>query len=326
MSNLDLNFSPRWIDYNLGITGYGHAYPGQLVFNEKATGLEFGSVDHTIIGSIDVLSRYVSDEQDDIVELAAEAAACALKDADVVADDVDLLIMSNWTDRQFVPEYAPRVATRIGANSAFSFNVCGACTGFIHGTQQAAAYLASSSSASTAVVVSVDRFSRRVRPGSKGQLVVGDAAGAVVIQKASTSYARLIDTVLRSDGRHYEATTVLPPLGYIKSKPELVDLALESNLWSVESLLDRNNLSIKDIDWLVPHPGTSALHQKLFYEVGISTERFVTNFEVRGNTGSASIPIVLSEMKIDGRLRPGNLVMIIAVGSGWYYGGGLFRV
>ncbi|WP_205413083.1 3-oxoacyl-[acyl-carrier-protein] synthase III C-terminal domain-containing protein [Austwickia chelonae] len=314
-----------WSHAGIQIIGYGHNYPAELVVNDPGEALRPGSVDQAVIGGIDVRSRYVTAENETLVELAAGAAQRALADAATRPEDVGLVVLSNWTDRQFVPEPAPELAMVLGMPGAFAYNTCGACTGFIHGVQQAAALLMTGGYGQTALVVSADRFSRRVRPGSKGTLIVGDAAGAAVLHTGGAPGTGLLDTVMFASGLDREVTTVRPPDGYIRSQRHLLELAVASHRRTVNVLLARNGLAMDDLDWFVPHPGTGALHRAMQEELSVPSQKFVTNYEERGNTGSASIPIMLSEMRADGRLRDGDLVMTPTVGAGWFYGGMIFR-
>ncbi len=315
-----------WRGSGLRLAGYGHYYPRTRVEITDEGSHEGNAVDTAVIGTLDVRARHVAEEDETVPFMAVQAAGRALEHAGLDAADTDLLILSNWTDRQFVPEHGPQVAHLLGAGRALAFDVCGACTGFVHGVQTAAALLGARPGWRTAVVVSSEQFSRRVRPGSRGELVVGDAAGAAVLVKgAAGGEDGLWDSLLISDGAARETVTVLPPRGWIKSSRSLVDVAVASHADLADRVLARAGLKMADIDWVVPHPGTGVLHRAVQERLGIPGERFVTNFEERANTGSASIPIVLSEMARDGRMKPGDLLLTPTVGSGWYYGGLLFR-
>ncbi|MFD7508705.1 ketoacyl-ACP synthase III [Streptomyces sp. NPDC059853] len=319
--------TPLWRGSGLRFTGFGHYYPRTHVRNEATEEVAGNAVDAAVIGRIEVRGRHVAEEDETVPEMARLAAADALADAGLEPGDIDLLILSNWTDRQFVPEHAPTAARLLGADRALAFDVCGACTGFVHGTQLAAALLKTTPHWTNALVVGADRFSRRVRPGSKGGLIVGDAAGAAVLTRGEPDPAGrgLVDSLLISDGDGAGTVTVLPPNGWIKSDPKLVDIAVGAHETVAGTLLPRSGVKMADVDWVVPHPGTGPMHSRIREQLEIPEDRFVTNFEERGNTGSASIPIVLSEMAKDGRLRPGQLVLTPTVGSGWFYGGLLFH-
>jgi len=314
-----------WGGSGIGFTGFGRYFPRNRVPTAETGGAQ-NAVDRAVIGRIDVRSRHVHAEDETVAAMAVRAAREALERARVAAEEVDLLVLSSWSQRMLVPELGPQVAHGLGARRALAFDVCGACTGFIHGTQLAAALLLADEGLRTAVVVCSEEFSRRVRPGSKGELIVGDAAGAAVLGRRVPSPRGLIDSLMLSDGGSCDAVTVLPPRGWIKSKPHLVQLGIDSHVELCTRLLARNGLTMRDVDWFVPHPGTGPMHEGIRHGLDIPEEKFVTNFEVRANTGSASVPTVLSECTDEGRFRPGDLVLASAVGSGWFSGGLLVRL
>ncbi|MFD8605975.1 hypothetical protein ACFV1S_28445 [Streptomyces globisporus] len=202
-----------WRESGLRLSGFGHYYPRLLVENESAEYPAGNAVDEAVIGRLDVRSRHVADEEETPAYMGVRAARAALEQAGVTPGEIDLVVFSNWTDRQFVPEWAPHTAHLLGAERALAFDVCGACTGFVHGVQTAAAYFGTHADWRHALVVSSERFSRRVRPGSKGELIVGDAAGAAVLSRGAEPDAGLWDSLLISDGSGRETVTVYPPNG-----------------------------------------------------------------------------------------------------------------
>jgi len=317
-----------WADSGIRIRGFGHYYPRQLIHNDLRSldTMPSSEVDDKILGRISVRSRHRADERETVLVMAVEAAAEAVKRAEVDPAELDLVLLTNWTDRLYAPEMAPQVAYAIGARRALGFDLCGACTGFVHAVQTAAAYLLSPTALRTALIVSSERFSRRVRPGSRGELVAGDAAAAAVLERGDPAVPGLLDSVLHSKGEYADLTVGQPPDGWVRSRPGLVEQAVQSITETVSELLDRNGLDIADIDWLVPHSGTAPIFTTIQEKIGIAPEKFVTNFETRANTSSASIPVVLSENCANGTFRRGDLFLTPAVGGGWFYGGLLFRL
>lgn len=311
-----------WRAAGLRISGLGHYFPHERVTNPAAP--EPGNeIDRAVLGGVGVRTRGVADESETVAEMAVRASVRALEDAGRAPEQVDLLVLGTWTERQSVPELAPGVAHRLGMKAALAFDACGACTGFVHGVQLACALMMANPSWSTAVVVCSERFSRRVRPGSVGELVVGDAAGAVVLTRGEGG---MIDSMLVSDGAQADTVTALPPNLWIKSKPDLAEVAARSIVDTSDEMLKRNGLTMADIDWVVPHPGTDVVHRSVRAQLDIAPDRFLTNFETRGNTGAASIPIALSEFRDQAKFRPGDTFLTPAVGSGWFRGGLLFQL
>ncbi|NGO13693.1 ketoacyl-ACP synthase III [Streptomyces sp. HC44] len=323
-----------WAGSAIRVTGVGHYFPERVVHNTpELVGAEerFNAVDQAVIGELNVKARHVSGEEETVGHMAVRAAEQALSAAGLEARRLDLVIVTNWTDRQFIPEHGPRVAYELGARRALGFDLCGACAGFVHGVQSAAAMLSSPGPWRRAVVVSSEQLNRGTRPGSKGELVAGDAAGAVVLERGETDEEApdgplLIDSVLFSDGEDARIIYARRPHGWLTSTAQLIERAVEGNLRAIELLLERNGLEIEDIDWVLMHPGTDPLHRAVREKAGIDPDRFFVTMETRGNTSSASVPIALSELLASGRTRPGQLYLTPAIGSGFYEGGLLFRL
>lgn len=315
-----------WEELGIGIAGLGHHFPREIVRNDLDSGMTGNHVDEAVLGKVGVRQLHRSAEDETVLTLAVAAAQEAVKDAGIVADELDLIILTNWTEHVFRPELAPLVATEIGAKRAMAFDLAAGCSGFVLGTQTAAAYLHSPTHHNKALVVSTEQFSRRVRPGSKGQTVAGDGAGAAVITREPAQHkARLVDSVMHVDGELVDLTTATPPNGWIKSQPELVEQAVAHISGVTAELLDRNDLDKDAISWLVPHSATRPIIDGILSTTGLSEDRLVTNFEYRGNISSACVPTVLSEFHDRDHFSPGDLVLTPVVAGGFFSGGLLLR-
>lgn len=311
------------------IKGFGHYLPRRKVENDEIMStitLKASSVDTKLLGNIGVNSRYWADEDETVEYMAKCSSEMALKSAGISAKDIDLLILSNWTSRQFVPDIAPQVAIMLGADKALSFDVCCACCGFINAVITASMYLNTDARMKVAVVVSSEQFSKGVRPHSKGQLITGDASGAVVLVKTGNKKNGVIDYKLKSDGNLKNIVGVKMPECWVRSKPELAVQGPIKNVEVATELLDRNEIKIEDIDWYVPHPGTETVNNGIKSGLNIPDEKFIVNFDRVGNTSSASIPLVLSENYHSGKFKKNDLIMMSGIGSGLYYGALLIRI
>ncbi|NIH85755.1 ketoacyl-ACP synthase III [Amycolatopsis granulosa] len=315
---------PRWEAAGLVLRGFGLYYPEEQIVNSDVAAVPGNAIDASVLGTVSVRSRHRSSETETVQFMAAEAGKAAVKDAGLEPTELDLLVLSNWTTPPFTPEYGPEVAALIGSPRTLAFDISGACVGFLHGVQTAAAYLHCVPEARHALVVCSEQFSRRVRPGSKGELVTSDAAGAVVLSKSDRG--GLIDVVLHSDGSRADVIRVAAPRGWIRSQSSLPDHAVTSIVESCAEILRRTGVTMDEIDWVVPHPGTDVVHRRVRAALEVPEEKFIVNFETRGNTSSASIPIVLAEEIAAGRFRPGDLVLSPAIGAGWYSGAMLYRI
>ena len=311
------------------IKGFGHYLPRKKVENDEIMSsitLKASSVDTAVLGDIAVKSRYWADEDETIAYMAKCASEMALKSSGISAKDVDLLVLSNWTSRQFVPDIAPQVASLLGADKALSFDVCCACCGFINAVMTATSYLNTDPRMKTAIVVSSEQFSKGVRPHSKGQLITGDAAGAIILMRTGNKKNGVIDFNLKSDGNLKSLVGVKMPECWVRSKPELAKLGPIKNVEVAAEILDRNEITIEDIDWYVPHPGTDTVNNGIKAGLNIPDEKFITNFDRVANTSSASIPLVLSENYHSGKFKKDDVIMMSGIGSGLYYGALLIRI
>jgi 3-oxoacyl-[acyl-carrier-protein] synthase-3 len=278
------------------------------------------------LARIGVERRGWAGEGEGIAEMGAFAARRALARAEVAPETLDLIVLANWTQRRYIPEHAPALQRLLGAARAFAFDVCGACTGFVYGLAIARAFLHEPRHR-RALVVASETTSRRARPGSKGTLILGDGAGAFVLDKDARGPGALIDVELATHGAHHEIMEISPE-GWVRThipQRELNALAARSIAAVCAPLLQRNRLDWSDIDWFIPHSGTAGVQAAIARELPIQGDRILANFASIGNVSSASIPAALDEHVAAGRVKPGQLVVSAAVGTGWYAAGMLYR-
>ncbi len=251
--------------------------------------------------------------------MATAAAKTALAEARVDAASIDFIILANWTERRYVPDFAPVVQHTLGATRAFSYDVCCACSGFVYGLAMAHGFL-QNPRYSRGLVVASDVSSRMVRPGSRGTLVFGDGAGAAVVERGADRGGRLIDYELRTDGSH-NAIMDVGPDGYLRShiaQKELNALAGRSIGAVSRALLSRNDLSLDDIAWIVPHSGTAGVQAMVAEDLGVANDKILTNLPIIGNVTTASIPAAICHFVAEGRIKPGDLILSASVGLGWH--------
>ncbi len=274
------------------------------------------------IDALGVQARHQAADDETVLSMGLEAARRALKQARVEPTELDFVLLANWTERRYVPDVAPKLAAQLGAARAFALDLCGACTGFIYGVATARAYL-QEPRLRRGLVVASDRASRQMRPGSRSTIIFGDAAGAAVIERGAAQGFRVTDIELRSDGTHGEIMEIDAD-GYLLPhirQPELNALAGRSMAAVTHALLERNQLSLADIDRIVPHSGTAGVQAQLVEALGVDPARVLTNLPDIGNVTTASIPCALRHFLDRSQLSPEHTVLAVAVGLGWHFCG-----
>jgi len=301
------------------MTGLGTYLPERLVTNSELPALE---PPHTLadMDKVGVRARGIASDQEDVLFMAVRAAERALAQAEVTAQSLDFLILANWTERRYVPDFAPRVQQALGAQRAFAFDIGCACAGFLYGLTVAHGYL-QNPRFQRGLVLASDRSTRRLRPRSRATLVFGDAAAAMVVEKDVGRGGRLIDYELRTDGSQHGIMDIDAD-GYLNPKikqRELNQLAGRSLASVSRALLERNKLTLDDVDWLLPHSGTAGVQAMLAEHLGAPPEKTLNNLADVGNVTTASIPVSLDHFIKRGLLKPGQRVLSAAVGLGWQY-------
>jgi 3-oxoacyl-[acyl-carrier-protein] synthase-3 len=160
-----------------------------------------------------------------------------------------------------------------------------------------------------------------LKPGTRANLVFGDAAAAMVVERDVPRGARLLDYELCTDGS-YNGIMEVDAAGQLEPKikqRELNQLAGRTLAEVSRALLDRNQLTLADVDWILPHSGTAGVQAMLAEHLGAPPEKTLNNLADVGNVTTASIPVSLAHFIETGQLRPGHRVLSAAVGLGWQY-------
>jgi 3-oxoacyl-[acyl-carrier-protein] synthase III len=301
------------------MTGLGTYLPERMVTNRELAPLD---PPHSLadMDKVGVRARGIAGEHEDVLFMAVRAAERALAQAQVDPVTLDFVILANWSERRYVPDFAPRVQHALGARRAFAFDVGCACAGFLYGLTLAHGYL-QNPRFSRGLVLASDRSTRRLKPGTRANLVFGDAASAMVVERDAPRGSRLIDYELRTDGSRHGIMDV-DAAGYLEPKikqRELNQLAGRSLADVSRALLERNGLTLADVDWLLPHSGTAGVQAMLAEHLGAAPEKTLNNLADVGNVTSSSIPISLDHFIKQGQLKPGDRILSAAVGLGWQY-------
>lgn len=283
--------------------------------------------------------RFAAPDQasSDLGVIAAERAMAA---AGITAESVDMVIVATATPDHLFPSTAALLAHRIGACNSAAYDLLAACSGFVYGLAQASA-LVESGIARTVLVVGAEALSRLTDQTDRATCVIfADGAGAAVITSADPGEVTgFLGFELGADGAGAEqllipaggsrmplAMTARPSDGYIRMNgAEVFRFATRIMVESTERLLAAAGLGIDDIDLVVAHQANSRILDHAAERLGLASERVYSNIERYGNTSSASIPLALTEARDEGRLAPGDLLLLVGFGGGLTWGSTIVR-
>ena len=318
----------------IAILGTGSYAPAQIMTNDDLSKLVDTS-DEWIRQRTGIGERRLAATGELTSDLAVRAAERALSAAGIIGSDLDLLVLATATPDNTFPATATKVQARLGMRRGAAFDVQAVCAGFIFALSIADNALRLGQ-ARTALVIGAETFSRILDWEDRRTCVLfGDGAGALVLRAvpAATADGRFIlSNHLHSDGRQYEILYVdggpssTRRTGFLRMEGrEVFRLAVQHLSSVVDEALIANGLTAADIDWLVPHQANSRIIDGMGRKLGLSREKVVVTIEQHANTSAASIPLALELAVADGRIKPGHLVLMEALGGGLSWGASLAR-
>ena len=315
--------------------GCGHYLPKRVVENaEFAATLD--TSDEWIRTRTGIERRHFAAEGELTSDLAIAAARAALADAALTGADIDALIVATATPDQTFPATAVKVQSAIGMRGGFAFDMQAVCAGFIYALAQADA-LIQAGTARRVMVIGAETFSRILDFTDRATCVLfGDGAGALVLEAAETDgspAARgILATDLHSDGRHCGLLYVdggpssTGTAGVVKmAGQEVFKHAVVKLAETGAAALARAGLTTADVDWLVPHQANLRIMTMTAHKLGLPMERVVVTVQEHGNTSAASIPLALSVAHAEGRILPGDVLLMEAIGGGLAWGAAVVR-
>ncbi len=316
------------------IAGCGAYLPERIVTNDELAG-RLDTSDGWIRQRTGIRERRIADPQELTSDLAVHAAKQALERAGMRGDEVDLLVLATATPDNTFPATAARVQARLQMTRGAAFDVQAVCAGFIFALSIADNALRGGQ-ARTALVVGAETFSRILDWDDRGTCVLfGDGAGALVLRAVALADADrryILSNHLHSDGAQYDILYVdggpssSHSTGLLRMEGrEVFRQAVQHLSDVVDEALAANNLTAADLDWLVPHQANRRIIDGVGRKLGLPPEKVVVTIDRHANTSAASIPLALDEAVVDGRIKPGDLVLMEALGGGLSWGASLVR-
>lgn len=317
------------------VRGVGSYLPEQVVTNDELA-QRVDTSDAWIVQRTGIHSRHVAADGELTSDLALAASKAALAAAALDASDIDLIVLATSTPDNTFPATATAVQAGLGISHGAAFDVQAVCTGFIYALSVADAMLRTGQG-QRALVIGAETYSRILDWTDRSTCVLfGDGAGAVVIEAAEgsgTSDDRgLLASKLRSDGRHKSKLYVdggpssTRTVGHLRMEGrEVFKLAVGMVPAVVIEILAEHGLTAADVDWFVPHQANQRIIDATADKLGIPRDRVILTVAEHANTSSASIPLALAAGVRDGRITPGDLLLLEAMGGGFTWGASLLR-
>ncbi len=320
------------------ITGVGFSVPEEVWDNHRLEQIVDTS-DEWIQTRTGIKTRRIAGKNETTSTLASGAAKAALKNAGIDALDIDIIIVATMSPDMIFPSTACFVQDLIGAKNAAAFDISAACTGFVYGLTVASSMIYSGT-AENILVIGAETLSRIIDWTDRNTCVLfGDGAGAAVVSKNGEG-GMIIDHVIHSDGSSTDLLympgggskhpasekTVRERMHFLKMTGKgLYKEATNSMANVVIEVLEKNDLTIDDMDLLIPHQANKRIILSTAKKLDISPEKAYVNIDKYGNTSAATIPIAMTEALEDGRIRKGSYVVLTAFGSGMTWGSTLLR-
>jgi 3-oxoacyl-[acyl-carrier-protein] synthase-3 len=320
------------------IIGVGSCTPDRVLTNQDLEKIVDTS-DEWIVSRTGIKERRIADPDTPASALATEAARRALHDAGVAGGEIDQIIVGTVTGDRPFPSTACLLQDRLGASSAYAFDISAACSGFLYALSLGRTQILAGA-AETVLVVGVESLSKITDWTDRNTCVLfGDAAGAVVLRSTGQP-GGILATKLHSDG---SLTSLLEMPGGGSLNPashETVDKRLHYIRMSgndvfkyavraMESVaceaLELAGLKPEQLDLLIPHQANYRIIDATARRLGLSMDKVFVNLDRYGNTSSASIPLALDEAKRSGRLKPGDLVELVTFGGGFTWAAAVVR-
>ena len=317
------------------VRGIGSYLPQKVLTNDDLAAIVDTS-DEWIVQRTGIRERHIAAEGEFTSDLAAAAAERALENAGMTAADIDLVVLGTSTPDNTFPATAVIVQDKLGMRHGAAFDVQAVCTGFVYSLSMADA-LIRAGQGRRALVIGAETISRILDWSDRTTCVLfGDGAGAIVLEaqegKGTIADRGVLTTHLRSDGAHKEKLYVdggpsaTGTVGHVRMEGrEVFKHAVGMISDVINAAFAATGTTADDIDWFVPHQANQRIIDASAKKLGIADHKVVSTVDRHGNTSAASIPLALDVAVKDGRIKPGNLVMLEAMGGGFTWGSALLR-
>ena len=325
------------------IAGTGSYVPEKIVTNADLEKI-VDTTDEWIVSRTGIRERRMAAPDEATSHLATKAALKAMEQAGVIAGEIDLIIVATISPDTFFPSTACYVQQNLGAVNAVAFDISAACSGFLYAIQIARNFI-NNGTRSVALIIGAEKLSGMINWKDRNTCVLfGDGAGAVVIRRddagGSNAPGRVLSTVMGSDGNLTDllkvpgggsACPITPENA--GSRPNTIHMegretfkhAVTRMLEAAQQALAMAGLTAADVSLVIPHQANARIITAIADRLNLPAERVFMNLDKYGNTSAATIPVALDEANKAGRLKKGDVILLVAFGGGFTWASSVVR-
>ena len=277
-----------------------------------------------IVERTGIEQRHIASDDESSVDMAYGASMRALKSASLNPEDIDMIVLATTTPERKFPSTAVLLQNKLKINQGFAFDVNAACTGFVYAIDIADKYI-KGGFVKNVLVVGTEKISSLLDWKDRNTCVLfGDGAGAIIL--SASNEQGIISSTIGSDGSYKDLLTVNTEPEFIEMKGnDVFKIAVNTLGKLATSTLDKNNMSVDQIDWLIPHQANSRIIKAIAKKISLPMDKVIMTVNNHGNTSAASIPLALDHANNSGLIKTDNIIMLEAFGAGFTWGSTLLR-
>ncbi|MFH1746652.1 MAG: beta-ketoacyl-ACP synthase III [Planctomycetota bacterium] len=328
------------LGWSVEVAGTGLGLPARVVTNDEFV-QRLDTSEEWIIQRTGIRARHIVGPGESTLTLATAASRAALADADMSAEDIDLIICATFTPEHPLPSLSCELQAALGCRWVQAFDLAAACSGFVWGMSNAAQHIVSGM-ARNVLLVGVETLTTYTNMDDRATCILfGDGAGAAVLRPSTNEHSRILAARAGADGKR--GLTIYIPAGGSRQKATLKSVeegqhfikmrGREVYKFAVTTMAEIMHDTARDaghdldeVALIVPHQSNLRIIESACRKAGVPMERVVINIDRYGNTSAASVGICLHESRNNGRIKSGDLVMLVAFGAGLTWGSILLRM
>ena len=327
------------VKQGIKIAGVGSYLPEKILTNNDLAQMVDTS-DEWIVTRTGIKERHIAAKNQPTSALAAEAAKSAMKDANITAEDLDLIVVATVSGDKPFPSTACFIQKKLQAKNAVCFDIQAACSGFLYGIEIINSMMATRSNFKKALVIGVEKITYLTDWEDRNTCVLfGDGAGAMVIERndeqkgivaskicSDGNYTDILDVPAGGSAKPIDEKVLQERSQYIKMEgQEVFKLAVTAMVGSSKDVLEEAGIDASEIRWLIPHQANLRIIKAVGKRLGLTEKNVYINVNKYGNTSAASIPIAIDELVRAGKVERGEYLLLTAFGAGLTWGASLIQ-